>query len=72
MDRIDDVPTKEEVLIEEEKTKAVLLLRNADPKQYGDLAARLKEGMALERDEYSTTMGAMYGLMVTNLSQKRT
>ena len=56
-------PTKEEILREEEKSKVILLLKNADDKRFGSLAKNLKDGSYLARDEYPTTVASMYELM---------
>ena len=55
--------TNEEILCEKEKSKAILLLKNADDKRFGSLAKSLKEGSYLSRDEYPTTVASMYELM---------
>ena len=48
---------------EEERSKAVLLLKLADEGRYGTLSNSLKEGIFLDRDEYPTTVASMYKLM---------
>ena len=48
---------------EEERSKAVLLLKLADEGRYGALSNSLKEGTFLDRDEYPTTVATMYELM---------
>mgnify|MGYP003321274356 CR=1 FL=1 len=55
--------TKEEILREEEKSKAILLLKNADDKRFGSLAKNLKDGSYLACDKYPTTVASMYELM---------
>ena len=71
-------PTKQEILREEEKSKAILLLKNADDKRFGNLMKNLKDGSYLSRDEYPTTVASMYELMTKHLGilgnqqQKRT
>ena len=59
----DSTPTKEEILCEEEKSKAILLLKNADNKRFGSLAKNLKDGSYLDCDEYHTMVASMYELM---------
>ena len=49
---------------EEERSKAVLLLKLVDEGRYGALSNSLKEGTFLDRDEYPTTMATMYELMI--------
>ena len=48
---------------EEERSKAVLLLKLADEGRYRTLSNSLKEGTFLDRDEYPTTVARMYELM---------
>ena len=48
---------------EEERSKAVLLLKLADEGRFGSLSNSLKEGTFLDRDEYPTTVATMYELM---------
>ena len=48
---------------EEERSKAVLLLKLADEGRYGTLSNILKEGTFLDRDEYPTTVATIYELM---------
>ena len=48
---------------EEERSKAILLLKLADEGRYGALSNSLKEGTFLDRDEYPTTVTTMYELM---------
>ena len=45
---------------EEERLKAVLLLKLADEGRYRSLSNSLKEGTFLDRDEYTTTVASMY------------
>ena len=48
---------------EEERSKAILLLKLADEGRYGALSNSLKEGTFLGRDEYPTTVATMYELI---------
>ena len=62
--------TTEEVTAEEERSKAILLLKNADEHRYQSLSKKLKENTFLDRDKYPTTISDMYELMVkTSLNQ---
>ena len=56
--------TPEEVNTEEERSKAILLLKNADDHRYQALSKKLKENTFLDRDEYPVTISDMYELMV--------
>ena len=62
----------QEIYTAREASLAVLLLRNSDPKRYGGLISRLKEGANLGRDEYPTSVASMYELMVKNDKQTNT
>ena len=53
---------QDDIKMEEERSKAVLLLKLADEGRYGSLSNSLKEGMFLDRDEYPTTVATMYEL----------
>ena len=48
---------------EEERNKAIFLLKNSDNNRFGSLTAKLKESSFLERDEYPTTISSMFELM---------
>ena len=48
---------------EEDRNKAILLLKNLDDNRFGTLAAKLKESFFLERDEYPTTISSMFKIM---------
>ena len=65
MDKVNAVPTTEEIKTERERFTAMLFLKNADEKRYGDLRHRLKESAALGRNEYPKTLATMYELMVS-------
>ncbi len=49
---------------EEERNKAILLLRNADNTRYKGLVNELRKSALLERDKYPTTIANMYKVMV--------
>ena len=51
---------------EDERSKAVLLLKLADEGRYGTLSNSLKEGTFLDRDEYPTIVATMYKLMTNH------
>ena len=56
------------VTAEEEGSKAILLLKNADDNRYQSLSVKLKESTFLDRDEYPITISDMYELMVKTAS----
>ena len=56
--------THQEITLQEEKSKAVLLLMNSDMGRYQKLATSLEDATYLSRDEYPTTTAAMYELMI--------
>ena len=64
--------TDKEIKAEEDKMKAILLLKNADEKRYGGLSKSLKEGSFLARDEYPISIASMYELMVKYSAQNNT
>ena len=49
---------------EEERSKAVLLLKLSDEGKYKSRFNSVKEGAFLDRDEYSTTVATMYTSMI--------
>ena len=55
---------KESILEEEERNKALLLLRNSDDNRYKGLMDELRKSALLERDEYPTTIADMYEVMM--------
>ena len=55
----DSMPSKEEQLREEEKSKMILLLKNSDDKRFGSLARNLNDGSYLSCDKYPTTVATM-------------
>ena len=55
--------TKQEIYNAKEANLAALMLINADPGRYGDLASNLKKGANLGRDEYPKSIAGMYELM---------
>jgi len=59
-----NAPTKEEILAEEQKSKAIMLLESADKKRYGFLTARLEESASLGRNQYPTSVSSMYEVMM--------
>ena len=64
MDAVDvNKHTNKEIYAEAQKSKAILLLNNADPKRYGDLSKSLKESTYRSRDEYPLTVSSMFELM---------
>ena len=64
MTKDNDDPIDDEIKAEEDKIQAILLLKNADEKRYGELSKSLKEGSFLARDEYPISIAFMYELMV--------
>ena len=60
--------TSEEITAEEERSKAIILLKNSDENRYQSLSNKLKENTFLDRDEYPTTISDMYELMVKTSS----
>ena len=48
---------------EEERSKAILLLKLSGEGRYGALSSSLKEGTFLDREEYPTAVATMYELM---------
>ena len=72
MVKVATVPTDDEITIEKDRFKAMLLLKNADEKRYGGLIARLKEGASLGRVEYPTTVADMYELMCSHCAYQPT
>jgi len=66
MTKVNAEPTDDEISIEKDRFKAMLLLKNADNRRYGGLVSRLKEGASLGRNEYPTTVADMYELMCSH------
>ena len=56
--------TKQEIYNAKEANLAALMLINAEPGRYRDLASNLKKGANLGRDEYSKSIARMYELMM--------
>ena len=55
--------TKQDIYNAKEANLAALMLINADPGRYRDLASNLKKGANLGRDEYPKSIARMYELM---------
>ena len=53
----------ENIIKEEQRNKALLLLRNSDENRYKGLAEELRKSTILDRDEYPTTLANMYEVM---------
>ena len=49
---------------EEDRNKAILLLKNDDETRFGFLSSKLKESLFLERGKYPTAVSIMFELMV--------
>ena len=62
VERTDATPVN--IQAEEERNKAILLLRNADDTRYKGLVVELRKSALLERDEYPTSIANMYEVMV--------
>ena len=54
-----------------EKLKAMIMLKRADNKRFGDLKKRLREASDVGRDEYPTTVAGAYDLLVRTQDQIR-
>ena len=72
MVKIGENPTDEEIAVEEDRSKSVLLLLNSDNARFGDLMKTLEDGTSLGRDEYPVTVPAMYELMATHCPDSTT
>ena len=59
-----DPPTDKEILVEEDKFKAMCFLTRADDVRFKNLLKQLKDGSFLGRDEYPTTVTDAYDLLV--------
>ena len=59
----DEDPTVEEMVREEEKFKAIIMMKRSDESRYKNLMSDLKNGDHLGRDEYPKSVAAAYDLM---------
>ena len=55
--------SKEEIVEEMERSKAIILLKYADENRFSTLANRLREGTYLNRDEFPTSVATVCKLM---------
>ena len=62
--------TLEEIAVEEQCSKAVLLLECSDPKRYGNLFTRLQETTSLGRNDYPRTVSSMFEVMMKQKQQR--
>ena len=65
IDKAAAIPTAEEIAVEEERFKAMLLLHNADEKRYGQLRERFRENALIGINKYPKTISLMYELIVS-------
>ncbi len=64
MDKDSTDPTDAEIIVEEEKFKAMMYLKQSDKSRHGRIISNLQDGANVDCDEYPTTLAGAYDLMI--------